>query len=1101
MEKQSYLLKQCLAEADSVISRSYLLDICNKDIIPSELSLADCYNLRLLKLKMLVYNPEENINDKLMTIYSALLDAVENVNVGLIVRSYASGEVDFIFAIYAADETGSAAKLLQGGILGNFPGSELKNYSRDEICGCMNDIFGNGSKEIACLNVLPANRDANKEQFVQGIEKFIDSMRGKNFTALFISEGIKREIAEIRKNGFEMMYSALVPFSKISLAYGINESQSVANSITLSTNESLAKGTSRAVTDGWSYSESDSYGKSSSYRTDGTGDGWTWGENESHTTTQGINHSVSNTQSQTVTTGSSRSDGRTETSSAGSSFTKTIENQNKTVLDMMAQIERNIARIGDSETYGLWNCACYFIADDIQTLSLASNTYKALVTGQGTGEEEAHINIWSTISEHQNQREKLQELLYYILNLRHPRFSFSKRERDYKTTGCLVSGKDLPLLLGVPRKTIPGLIVYSIAEFGRNIFTKNLIAKNPRKRASFPLGVYDKEKSILNFLAEKYSYRSKSEWDTAIKGKQITLFHNGNPEICEDPNRILQEGDFIQFADIWEFKVGDVFHMGNIENTDVTLDMDSFTSHCFIAGSTGSGKSNTTCHLLENFIAHNIPFLVIEPAKGEYKKDFGKLPGVKIYTTNQQYNQLLRINPFRFHLNIHVLEHLDRLLEIFNVCWEMTPAVQAFLKNAIERSYIQAGWDLANSISLSPTVTFPTLKDLLDVIPKLISESQYSDTLKKDIEGALTTRIKTLTSGIFGQIFCSELDINDEILFNRNVIVDLSRVGSSESKALIMGLLVTRLTEYRSATAKETNQGIRHITILEEAHNLLKNTNGNASKLASKSVEMICNGIAEMRTYGEGFIIVDQSPTAVDIAAIKNTNTKIIMRLPDKTDCEISGNAFGLNEYQMAEIPKLPQGVAIVMQSNWIKPVLTKISKAYDSFSLSAIEQTSMNEIVEFKSLIVNEIFMQATLKLKKFDKDRFINLLNKKNIKSCLHSEFEEFVFPQLSSLEASLPISAPLKKFLFDFINCRGIFLHTLNLAKQVINASDEDAKTIADYWQKKVIAILKNYVAIRPAFQKRLFDCLCIACNGEDISITVDAWKKQRDINEGK
>ena len=116
----------------------------------------------------------------------------------------------------------------------------------------------------------------------------------------------------------------------------------------------------------------------------------------------------------------------------------------------------------------------------------------------------------------------------------------------------------------------------------------------------------------------------------------------------------------------------------------------------------------------------------------------------------------------------------------------MTPAVQAFLKNAIERSYIQAGWDLANSISLSPTVTFPTLKDLLDVIPKLISESQYSDTLKKDIEGALTTRIKTLTSGIFGQIFCSELDINDEILFNRNVIVDLSRVGSSESKALIM---------------------------------------------------------------------------------------------------------------------------------------------------------------------------------------------------------------------------------------------------------------------------------------------------------------------------
>lgn len=1101
MENKSYLLEQCLAAADAVISRSYLLDICNKDIIPSELSLADCSNLRLLKLKMLVYNPEENINDKLMTIYSALLDAVENVNVGLIVKSYSSGEVDFIFAIYAADETGSATKLLQGGILGNFPGSELKNYSRDEINDCMNDIFGNGSKEISCLNVLPANRDSNKEQFVQGIEKFIDSMHGKSFTAVFISEGIKREIAEIRKNGFEMMYSALVPFSKISLAYGINESQAVANSITLSTNESLAKGTSRAVTDGWSYSESHSYGRNSSYRTDGTGDGWTWGENESHTATQSINHSVSNTQSQTVTTGSSRSDGKTETSSTGSSFTKTIENQNKTVLDMMAQIEKNISRIRDSETYGLWNCACYFIADDIQTLSLVSNTYKALVTGQGTGEEEAHINIWSTISEHPNQREKSQELLYYILNLRHPRFSFSKRERDYKTTGCLISGKDLPLLLGVPRKTIPGLIVYSIAEFGRNIFTKNLIAKKPRKRMSFPIEISDAGKSILRFLAEKYTYRSKSEWDVAIREKKVTLFREKKPEICEDSNSILQVGDFIQFADVWEFKVGDVFHMGNVENTDVSLDMDSFTSHCFIAGSTGSGKSNTTCHLLENFIAHNIPFLVIEPAKGEYKKDFGKLPDVKIYTTNQQYNQLLRINPFRFHLNIHVLEHLDRLLEIFNVCWEMTPAVQAFLKNAIEEAYIQTGWDLANSISLVPNIIFPTLRDLLEVIPKLIRESHYSDTLKKDIEGALTTRIKTLTSGIFGQIFCSELDVNDEILFNRNVVIDLSRIGSSESKALIMGLIVTRLTEYRSATAKGTNLGIQHITILEEAHNLLKNTNSNSSKLASKSVEMICNGIAEMRTYGEGFIIVDQSPTAVDIAAIKNTNTKIIMRLPDKTDCEVSGNAFGLNEYQMAEIPKLPQGVAIVMQSNWIKPVLTKISKAQDSFSLPSIEQNSMKEIQEFKSLVVNEIFSQAFEKLKDFDKERFVKLLNEKNIKSCLISDFEEFVFPQLRTIEASVPASIPLKNFLFNFINCRGVFLYTLNLAKQVANASDEDAKTIADYWQNKVMAILKNYVTIVPKFQKRLFDCLCHACNGEDISMTVAAWKKQRDINEGK
>ena len=135
-----------------------------------------------------------------------------------------------------------------------------------------------------------------------------------------------------------------------------------------------------------------------------------------------------------------------------------------------------------------------------------------------------------------------------------------------------------------------------------------------------------------------------------------------------------------------------------------------------------------------------------------------------------------------------------------------------------------------------------------------------------------------MTNGISGQIFCDSYDIPDEVMFDRNTIVDLSRVGSSETKSLIMGILVLKLSEYRMANANQTNSGLRHITVLEEAHNLLKRTTPGVagSNVVGKSVEMICISIAEMRTYGEGFIIVDQSPTAVDIAAIKNTNTKDI---------------------------------------------------------------------------------------------------------------------------------------------------------------------------------------------------------------------------------
>ncbi|SUO97890.1 ATP-binding protein [Suttonella ornithocola] len=127
----------------------------------------------------------------------------------------------------------------------------------------------------------------------------------------------------------------------------------------------------------------------------------------------------------------------------------------------------------------------------------------------------------------------------------------------------------------------------------------------------------------------------------------------------------------------------------------------------------------------------------------------------------------------------------------------------------------------------------------------------------------------------------------------------------------------------------EINSPLRHVTVLEEAHNILRNSQTEAatgSTLAAKSVEMLANAIAEMRTYGEGFIIADQSPNAVDIAAIRNTNTKIIMRLPDEADRQLAGKSAGMTNEQLIELAKLPKGVAVVYQNDWLEPVLCKIA-------------------------------------------------------------------------------------------------------------------------------------------------------------------------------
>lgn len=147
--------------------------------------------------------------------------------------------------------------------------------------------------------------------------------------------------------------------------------------------------------------------------------------------------------------------------------------------------------------------------------------------------------------------------------------------------------------------------------------------------------------------------------------------------------------------------------------------------------------------------------------------------------------------------------------------------------------------------------------------------------------------------------------------------------------------MVYMLNEYRVDQKNENNVGLRHVTVLEEAHNLLKNTKGGESELIGKSIEMLTNTIAEIRTYGEGFIIVDQSPSSVDIAAIKNTNTKIVLRTPEAGDREAVGRSMGLTDDQVNEIAKLPSGVAVVYQNNWISPVLTMIDKANARLTIS----------------------------------------------------------------------------------------------------------------------------------------------------------------------
>jgi hypothetical protein len=426
-----------------------------------------------------------------------------------------------------------------------------------------------------------------------------------------------------------------------------------------------------------------------------------------------------------------------------------------------------------------------------------------------------------------------------------------------------------------------------------------------------------------------------------------------------------------------------------------------------VTGSTGCGKSETVYALIGQIrvTSPQTKFLIIEPAKGEYKNVFGT---EHIFGTNPLVSNLLKINPFRFPKGVHVLEHIDRLIEIFNVCWPMYAAMPAVLKEAMLNAYEDCGWDLINSKNSYSQELFPNFVDLLNELVLVINNSSYSEEVKSNYSGSLITRVKSLANGIIGEIFSGN-ELGDKMLFDENSIVDISRIGSQETKSLIMGILIMRLQEYRSSCDLKANSDLRHVTILEEAHNILKRTSQEqsmeGSNVAGKSVEMISNAIAEMRTYGEGFIIVDQSPGAVDISAIRNTNTKIIMRLPEEDDRKVAGKSAAMKDFQIDEIAKLPTGVAVVYQNDWEEPVLCKVEMyngkrhKYEFKGASAIEGIKKPSMDLIKFLICGRV-KEAV----EFNIDRIFNELSHINIstgnKILIYQALDEYNETQKTTL-----------------------------------------------------------------------------------------------------
>ena len=871
-------LEQAFTRAEYVVNKTYLANLSTKNcVVRNDMNMQPVTtHTRFFKVDRIVYNKDENTLQKITSLYTA----AHSIGLNPTLLLHSDGKVVDLYLGVNNVQGGpdSALSALYNNFQGNFPGSVTGECSEHcvidtELEKKLNDWIGgknSGNDAVAAVSGIPAPRreeEIDNHKYIQGLERVVDTMQGVGYTILILAQNVSPIYLHRIESEYEKIYTALSPYAKEVYTFGENQSVSVGKSIADTVTKTIGSSESDTLSLGRSHSEGSS--ESTSWGVSGSIYAGIGGEEGGAGGSIGISRSVSRSTStsDSVSSTTGHTTGTSRSDSTGVSKGRVDTEGSGT--SQSYQIERHNKQVE-------------------QMLARIDQHLKRIRQGQSYGMFGAAAYF---ISSNNN-----------LVNT---------AASAYK---AIISGQD------------------SSAETASiNTWSK---MECPKSFENICQSLRHMQHPI--FQLDQNNYVTPA---SLVNGYELAIAM-GLPMKSIPGITVLEATPFgrnvytTQLADSAQkdktICIGNIFHMWEDEKTPVRLDQNSLTAHTLITGSTGSGKSNTVYQILGEARKNGVAFLVIEPAKGEYKHIFGSDPEVAVFGTNPMLTPMLRINPFSFPKEIHILEHLDRLIEIFNVCWPMYAAMPAVLKNAVEKSYVDCGWDLVRSKNTYDEKLYPSFADVARNIKEIIDTSEYDSDNKGAYKGSLLTRLQSLTNGINGMIFTCD-EIADTDLFDKNVIIDLSRVGSSETKSLIMGMLVLKLQEHRTATATGMNEKLKHITVLEEAHNLLKRTSteqaSESANLQGKSVEMLANAIAEMRTYGEGFIIADQAPGLLDLSVIRNTNTKIIMRLPDRADRELVGRAANLNDDQIVELAKLPCGVAAIYQNEWIQPVLCKIWK------------------------------------------------------------------------------------------------------------------------------------------------------------------------------
>lgn len=361
---------------------------------------------------------------------------------------------------------------------------------------------------------------------------------------------------------------------------------------------------------------------------------------------------------------------------------------------------------------------------------------------------------------------------------------------------------------------------------------------------------------------------------------------------------------------------------------EVYFPLKNLSKHAFLAGVPGSGKTNSMLHLATVLYSEfNIPFLILEPAKQEYRALVNKseMKGITVFSPSSGTKFPLHINPFQFPLKMSLAEHIRRLITVFEGAFFLEAPMPFLLDGAIEEVYRDKGW-LPYTLNTGE-LEYPTMSELYKKLEDKLERTDYSDEIKSNLKSALQVRIGSLITREMGDVFdVIESSLSPEEWLVRPVVIELEAMGGGPANflTLMLATLIRETLKVGPMKKEDSKNKPRHVIFFEEAHNLIgpqaEENAGEKANPKTAATAFIVKMLAEVRALNEAIVIADQLPTAMAPEVIKNTSLKLGHRMTSQDERQYLGSTMSADEIQLERMATFTQGKTLVIYEGLLKP-------------------------------------------------------------------------------------------------------------------------------------------------------------------------------------